>query len=76
MIALGIPRFVALMERVSGQPLLDTSVYPLAYVPVDLRAVDFISISATAFVLSLLASVLPAISTSRSSITESLRQSR
>ena len=76
MIALGIPSLVALVESVSGQPLLDTSVYPLAYVPVDLRAVDFISISATAFVLSLLASVLPAISTSRSSITESLRQSR
>jgi lipoprotein-releasing system permease protein len=76
MIALGIPSLVALIESVSGQPLLDTSVYPLAYVPVDLRAVDFISISVTAFVLSLLASVLPAIRTSRSSITESLRQSR
>ena len=75
-LALMIPHFVSLIEAFSGQPLLDTSVYPLAYVPVDLRWSDFTTVSAAAFCLSLLACAIPAISSSRHSITESLRESR
>ena len=75
-IALVIPQFVALIEAFNGEPLLDTSVYPLAYVPVDLRLTDFITVSVAAFCLSLMACAIPAISSSRSSMTESLRESR
>lgn len=76
LLTLGVPHLASLIEVVSGQPLLDTSVYPLAYVPVDLRWSDFISVAAAAFVLSLVACALPAISASRASVSESLRESR
>jgi len=71
-----IPGFVSIIETVSGQPLLDTSVYPLAYVPVDLRWWDFFNVASVAFALSLIACVFPAISASRASISDALRESR
>ena len=74
--AVAIPGFVSLVETFSGQPLLDTSVYPLAYVPVDLRWSDFLSVSSAAFLLSLFACALPAIGSARASISESLREIR
>ena len=74
--AVAIPGFVSLVETFSGQPLLDTSVYPLAYVPVDLRWSDFLSVSSAAFLLSLFACALPAISSARASISKSLREIR
>lgn len=74
--ALAIPGLVSLIEAFSGQPLLDTSVYPLAYVPIDLRWSDFLNVSATAFFLSLFACAIPAIGSSKSSISESLREIR
>ena len=74
--AVAIPGFVYLVETFSGQPLLDTSVYPLAYVPVDLRWSDFLSVSSAAFLLSLFACALPAISSARASISNSLREVR
>ena len=74
--AVAIPGLVSLIETFSGQPLLDISVYPLAYVPVDLRWSDFFSVSAAAFLLSLFACALPAIGSARASISESLREIR
>ena len=74
--AFAIPGLVSLIETFSGQPLLDTSVYPLAYVPVDLRWSDFLSVSGAALLLSLIACALPAIGSARASISESLREIR
>ena len=71
-----IPVLVSIIEAISGQPLLDTSVYPLAYVPVDLRWSDFLVVSVAAFLLSLVACVVPAIASSRASISKSLREIR
>ncbi len=76
LLAFAIPGLVSLIETFSGQPLLDTRVYPLAYVPVDLRWSDFFSVSATAFLLSLFACALPAIGSAKASISESLREIR
>ncbi len=76
LLAFAIPGLVSLIETFSGQPLLDTSVYPLAYVPVDLRWSDFFTVSAVAFLLSLFACVLPAIGSARASISDSLREIR
>ena len=76
LLVFAIPSLVSLIETFSGQPLLDTSVYPLAYVPVDLRWWDFFSVSAAAFLLSLFACALPAIISARASISESLREIR
>ena len=75
-LAIAIPQLVTIIEVFSGQPLLDTNVYPLAYVPVDLRWSDFLSVTAAAFFLSLFACVLPAIGSARASISESLREIR
>lgn len=71
-----IPVLVSIIEAISGQPLLDTSVYPLAYVPVDLRWADFLVVSVAAFLLSLVACAVPAIASSRASISKSLREIR
>lgn len=71
-----IPVLVSIIEAISGQPLLDTSVYPLAYVPVDLRWLDFLAVSVAAFLLSLVACAVPAIASSRASISKSLREIR
>ena len=76
LLAFAIPGLVSLIETFSGQPLLDTSVYPLAYVPVDLRWSDFMSVSGAAFLLSLFACALPAIGSAKASISESLREIR
>ena len=76
LLAFAIPGLVSLIETFSGQPLLDTSVYPLAYVPVDLRWWDFFSVSVAAFLLSLFTCALPALSSARASISESLREIR
>ena len=76
LLAFAIPGLVSLIETFSGQPLLDTSVYPLAYVPVDLRWSDFLSVSGAALLLSLFACALPAIGSARASISDSLREIR
>lgn len=76
LLAFAIPGLVSLIEIFSGQPLLDTSVYPLAYVPVDLRWSDFLSVSGAALLLSLFACALPAIGSARASISDSLREIR
>ena len=76
LLVFAIPGLVSLIETFTGQPLLDTSVYPLAYVPVDLRWSDFLSVSGVALLLSLLACALPAIGSARASISKSLREIR
>ena len=75
-LALLVPALVSIVEAASGQPLLDTSVYPLAYVPVDLRWSDFTNVALGAFLLSFFACTLPAIGASKASITQSLREYR
>jgi lipoprotein-releasing system permease protein len=49
------------LEQWLDYPLLETDVYPLAFVPVDIRWQDFASTSAIAMALSVLASIVPAL---------------
>jgi len=59
LLALGAPDMAVLLEHWLGSPLLQTDVYPLAFVPVDIRWQDFAATGAIATGLSVLAAVLP-----------------
>ena len=62
---LWIGEFIGWVEQLSGRVLLDTAVYPIDYVPVDLRAGDVLVIAAVAALLNGMATVYPAIRASR-----------
>jgi lipoprotein-releasing system permease protein len=70
------PYLVFALEAYTGSPLLDTAVYPLAYVPVDIRIYDFIAVPVAALLLSVASCALPAMTAARLSVTEGLRESR
>ena len=76
LIAVAVPHLATLLEGLIGQSLLDTQVYPLDFVPVDIRWRDFIVIPAIAFGLALLASSIPARRAASVTVTESLGESR
>lgn len=57
----GLPYFVKFLESLLDFQFLRTEVYPVDYLPVDVRLNDIVMISVVAFVLSLVASILPAI---------------
>ena len=70
------PSLVQFIEFGTGSPLLDTAVYPLAYVPVDIRMADFLLVPGVALVLSIVSCTLPALAAAKLPITEGLRESR
>ena len=75
-LALIIPSVVQLVEMGTGSPLLDTAVYPLAYVPVHIRLQDFLLVPGVALALSIVSCALPAFAAAKLPITEGLRESR
>ncbi|MGI9299287.1 MAG: FtsX-like permease family protein [Luminiphilus sp.] len=75
-LAVSAPYLVSLLESLQGAALLDTRVYPLAYVPVDLRLSDFIWVPSLAFILSVISCAVPAITASRLPLSQGLMQSR
>ena len=76
LLSLLTPSLVKVIELGTGSPLLDTAIYPLAYVPVDIRLEDFLIVPGVALVLSIVSCTLPAIAASKLPITEGLRESR
>ena len=76
LLALVTPSLVHFIELGTGSPLLDTAVYPLAYVPVDIRKEDFLLVPGVALVLSIVSCTLPAFAATKLPITEGLRESR
>ena len=58
--------------RYLDNPLLETDVYPLAFVPVDIRWQDFATTSAIAMALSVLASIVPALRAASLPVAETL----
>lgn len=64
---------VLAVESFMDTQLLDTSVYPIDYVPVDLRWHDVLFVSLSALFLSLLATVYPAVKASNTIPAEALR---
>jgi lipoprotein-releasing system permease protein len=64
---------VAVVENILGSQLLNTSIYPIDYVPVDLRWHDVVYVVLAAFILTLLATLYPAIKASKTVPAEALR---
>jgi lipoprotein-releasing system permease protein len=60
-----IEDIVSILQVLMGIEFLDTSIYPINYLPVDLRGSDILSISLSAFVLTLLAALFPALKASK-----------
>ena len=61
LLAINVPELAVMLERWSGAPLLQTDVYPLAFVPVDIRWHDAATTAGIAIGLSVLAASLPAL---------------
>ena len=64
-ISFALPGAVADLERRLGFRFLDTDVYPVSFIPVDLRAGDALTIAAVAVVMCVLAAVYPALRAAR-----------
>jgi lipoprotein-releasing system permease protein len=68
-----IEDIVSMLQALLGIEFLDTSIYPINYLPVDLRGSDILSISLSAFVLTLLAALFPALKASKTVPAQTLR---
>ena len=71
--SLGITDFVVLLERGLGIRFLNTDVYPIGYLPSDLRLRDVLIINGVAVLLCYLASLYPARRAARLPPAEALR---
>ena len=70
---LWVADLVTWVESLLGVSLLNTEVYPIDYIPVDLRGSDVLKVALSAVVLNLLATVYPALRASRVVPAEELR---
>lgn len=73
LMALGVQDFVIFIESVFDVQFLQSDVYPLTYLPTDIRLSDIISVTLTALGMSLLATVFPAWKASKIQPAEALR---
>lgn len=64
---------VGWIETMLGTTFLNTAVYPIDYIPVDMRWSDVVTIAATALALNILATIYPAVRASRMAPAEELR---
>ena len=64
---------VAWIESSTGRAFLDTNVYPIDYVPVDLRISNVVSVALSAAILNAMAMIYPAFKASRIAPAEELR---
>ncbi len=72
-LSLAITDIVAVIEALFNIQFLNSDVYPVDYLPSDLRLVDVGRVCGTAFVMSLLATVYPAWRAARVQPAEALR---
>ena len=72
LLAMNAPDLAVLLEHWLGAPLLQTDVYPLAFVPVDIRWQDGVVTAGIAISLSVLAATLPALRAASLPVAETL----
>ena len=72
LLAINAPDLAVLLEQWLGAPLLQTDVYPLAFVPVDIRWQDAVTTGGIAIGLSVLAATLPALRAASLPVAETL----
>jgi lipoprotein-releasing system permease protein len=58
--SLAVPRLVGLLEQLLGMRFLNTDVYPVSFLPVDLLARDIVTVGAIALVMCVIAAIYPA----------------
>ncbi len=63
--SLAVPDAVAWLEQLLSIRFLNTDVYPVAFLPVDLRLSDIVQVGGVAFVMCVLASIYPALRAAR-----------
>tara|TARA_B110000090_G_scaffold5501_1_gene5699 strand:+ start:440 stop:1660 length:1221 start_codon:yes stop_codon:yes gene_type:complete len=68
-----VPNLVSWFEAALGAPFLDTEVYPIDYIPVDMRWSDVSMIAGVALVLNIVATIYPALRASRTVPADELR---
>ena len=73
LLSIGLPDLVAALESVLGFQFLKTSVYPVDYIPSDLRMNDVAVIAGSAVAMSVLATVYPAYRASKIQPANALR---
>jgi len=54
------PAFVSTLERLMGMHFLNTDVYPVSFLPVDLLPLDIFTVSGIALVMCVIAAIYPA----------------
>jgi lipoprotein-releasing system permease protein len=64
---------VTALETLLGSQFLDTAIYPIDYIPVDLRWSDVLLIAVSSLGLTLLATIYPALRASKTAPAEELR---
>ena len=72
LLAINAPDLAVMLEQWLGAPLLQTDVYPLAFVPVDIRWQDAVTTAGVAIGLSVLAATLPALRAASLPVAETL----
>ena len=72
MLAVSTPEAALLLERLLQVPLLQTDVYPLSFIPVDMRWQDFAFTGTVAIGLSVLAASAPAVRAARLPLADTL----
>lgn len=72
-LALNVQAVVAWLERILEIQFLQSDVYPISYLPADLRLDDITVVSLTALLMSFLATIYPAWRASRVNPAEALR---
>ena len=72
LLAINAPDLAVMLEQWLGAPLLQTDVYPLAFVPVDIRWQDVVTTGGIAIGLSVLAATLPALRAASLPVAETL----
>lgn len=72
-LALAVQEFVLFIESVFAIQFLQSDVYPLTYLPSEIRVEDIVSVAATAMSMSLLATLFPAWKASKVQPAEALR---
>lgn len=72
-IALNVDTLAPLLERTFGFQIMDADVFYISRIPSDLQAADVLLIGTVSFLLSLLATIYPAIRAARTQPAEALR---
>jgi lipoprotein-releasing system permease protein len=72
-IALNVDTLAPLLERTFGFEIMDADVFYISRIPSDLQAADVVLIGTVSFLLSLLATIYPAIRAARTQPAEALR---